>query len=1040
MFDASSAPTLESVSLGNNFGAFREHIYRFGNVESLEQMYDMITSDQVSSTREGEVKFVTVSFNHLQGGGARFVALRTEHLDSFDDFQQRIDDQIAGEVVGSDALSPDEFELELSWVKVARFVLPTAYGGKHAMLYETKGVASRKGNCVAAAMAELGWAVPESMEDRVKSVPTLIKYIEDNQLPIRVIGNSVLIRKGKTLADIREQNGFELVEIPNKRCKTRMDKHKCCRLTEDDYRVPVFYEPEAYNATLVYDIDAQHVDILDGDAVLKPTVRISGSCELVMGKKIVLTSKQFRINADQEIKGTPWYLFFDYETVVDYDHASVMKPYSLSVMLIQRDTLAELDAADEADDTDKIAKIRLGSCKTFIGFDCGDQFLRWFQEIQSDKIIWFCGFNNSSFDNIILLDLLLRHDQRAHGTSFAVTNVFYNGSRLLNMTINGRHRFFDLHNHLVGSLASLCKSFKVKSCSKLSFDHNLMQQKYVDGTLEAFITDNQNLIDYNEMDNIACSVLFNRYRTALMAIPSTAPYAERLEEIVTIGSLSYKSFTDWTTKSYKPNCFGKLSFDQFKALQTNRVAGRVEVFHGPTRIPERVVSLDTTSLYPFVMCCADQCWYPMGTVISVEEYIPDRLGFWYCDFEQTGLKERDLPTIFPRKTEAGNDWSYDGPQFGVLLSNVTIDLLRKYGCTVTTHDGFVFEGHVRGCDLFKPLLDIMGKKNAQDVLKANGSPEYSPALRETYKLLSNSLSGKVGECIHTQRTEMFSSTSEYLMAVRKAKHVNHISNTGNKFFVTMELDERKLCSSHQRPIYLASLLYDYSRRHMFEYAYARVGLSRCLYSDTDCLKFRHAHLQEFMDKAKEENVIVPHWSDVELVDPNFKDHLIYVPGSKVYGALEDELEDCIGTDYMFYALGKKLWSYCWRVDGKWHSKTKLKGVNEKAFLLTTEEPFFTEVNGKLKVTASQKDLWAWSVANPTRSIKENNYELMERLWLCREARVLCSTFRKVVKNTRRNVSLEDTDRHATLSNVIQVLFSVKHLKITREEDLLVKFA
>ena len=1026
MFDPQTGPRVTAMREGNSYGAFRERIYRFGGVDSLEDMYAVLSSDEVMNTRDGDVKFVSLFFRHLRGNQGRFVSIRSHHLDSFDAFQNRIESQIGGDVAGSDAVSEDDFELEMTFAKVATFILPTALGGTRKMLYRTEGLKSKKGDCVAVAMAQIGYPIQEHMSEKLRSVPTLIQYLRDNHLPVRVIGNSILLRKGETLADIQARNGTEFVAIPNKRVKTQNDQLKCVRLTPDDYEPPVFFQPDAWKYTLVFDTVREHVDVLSGDAVLREEVMLSNSLDLIMGSKVVMSSKEIRINAVREIKGSKWFCFFDFETVIDFDSSSIMRPYSLSVMLLRNEDVDLLSKADAEDDKETVAKIRKESCLTFVGFDCGIRFLEWFTGIQSDKVIIFVGFNNSSFDNIILLDLLLNTRQTEHMMSFTVSNVFYNGSRLLNMTINGRHRFHDVHNHLMGSLAHNCKSFRIKSCSKLSFNHDEMQQKYQDGTLAEFITGNQDLIDYNELDNISCCVLFARYRDALRSMACTEKYADELESIGTIGSLIYKVWKDWTCTMFGDKCFSKLDYDQFKSLVKHRVAGRVQCFQGPVKIQERIVSTDVTSLYPYVMCIGDNCWYPMGNITRVDEFISGRLGFWYCDFDQSGLKHQNLPTIWPRKTETENDWTYDGLQQGVLLSNVTIDLLRKYGCTVTTHDGFVFEAHVRGCDLFRPLLDIMTKKNEQDDLKAAGSPLYQESLRSTFKLLMNSLSGKVAEGLHCDQTRMISSTAEYLLATKDALTVNHISTCGNKYFVSFTLDEAMLCSKDQRPIFLGSLLYDYAKRHMYDFSYARIGLSRLLYTDTDCCKFRHSYVQEFADRIRDENVVVPHWAEIEDIDAKYKTHLIYQPGSKVFGALEDELEEDIGTEYVFYALAKKVWSYAWLVDGKWHHKTKLKGVNEHAFLLTGDEPIF---GANMKIVLSQRELWVWSMANQARSIAKCNFELMERLWLHREARVLCSSFRKIVKNSRRNVAIDDVERHAALSNVIQVQFSVKHLKI-----------
>jgi hypothetical protein len=76
-------------------------------------------------------------------------------------------------------------------------------------------------------------------------------------------------------------------------------------------------------------------------------------------------------------------------------------------------------------------------------------------------------------------------------------------------------------------------------------------------------------------------------------------------------------------------------------------------------------------------------YYPAGNVVEVEDYKGDDvLGFYYCNVKQHNLKPRNLPKIYPRKTELENIWDNEDELKGYLLSNVMIGLLREYGCEV----------------------------------------------------------------------------------------------------------------------------------------------------------------------------------------------------------------------------------------------------------------------------------------------------------------------------------------------------------------------
>ena len=63
--------------------------------------------------------------------------------------------------------------------------------------------------------------------------------------------------------------------------------------------------------------------------------------------------------------------------------------------------------------------------------------------------------------------------------------------------------------------------------------------------------------------------------------------------------------------------------------------------------------------------------------------------------------------------------------------------------------------------MFDFLLDFMKAKNEQDTLNKVKDDAYNPALRETLKLLMNSLSGKVIEGLHTEKTVDVNSVAEY---------------------------------------------------------------------------------------------------------------------------------------------------------------------------------------------------------------------------------------------------------------------------------------
>ena len=504
-----------------------------------------------------------------------------------------------------------------------------------------------------------------------------------------------------------------------------------------------------------------------------------------------------------------------------------------------------------------------------------------------------------------------------------------------------------------------------------------------------------------------------------------------MDTIKTIGSLIYKVFEE--SKEKKGYDLPKLNYKQYTDLQKFKIAGRVELFNGVQKVEVRLVSTDVCSLYPYVMSVCD-VFYPCGKIIETDEFKGlDTLGFYYCDIDQSNLKEADLPNIYAKKAATENDWGTTEVLEDYLISNVTIGLLLKFGCKVVIKNGFYFTDKKKSCDMFDFLLDSMAEKNRQDSLKKK--PEYNPALRETLKLLMNSLSGKVIEGLHTEKTKDIASAADYINLEKKSKSINFINTIGNKIFVTYEVDEESMLNK-QRPIYLGVYIYDYAKRYMYENSYSKVGLRELLYTDTDASKFRHSKFLEWKKDIDEKNLIVPHWPEVEAYDERYKTHKIYQSDSKVFGSFEDELEDAVGNNYVFYCVEKKSWCYC--VDDK--AKFRFKGLNGSAICVDLTEQFIErfeinkqdgtkEIKHRLK-PASKLEVYNYCENNKDKSVENSGAaKFFEKLYTERSAYVLCNSFRKIVKNSKRGVDLGDHDRCNQLMNMIQVNHTLKKISL-----------
>ena len=1048
-------PKYAGMTLIDRVKFFSKYGFRYINIKTEEQFYEAILDAKKKYPNNLQPTSVSIYIRTKDGNKVRAISLTNDDLISFDRFKESLDRIVSGNFVGSDAIDLQQYDIVYD-----EFALASArvegQGSSEDMMFEVYGIEQSKrkvgkkevGNKDCAyqcllKIKELGVNIDFNNVgiDKLRDFDYLQNFIQANDLPIDIMSNSFRMLRNPDEIIVNNPKQKE-IKIKDKKGNER--KYICANLEIDkDITIVKLHTQNVLNGekkqTIIYDEVNQHYDVIKGDITIRDDVYLSMSFKVIKNDRVLFTAREVNKNSRAEKKVDLEYVFFDYETVIDFKKSSCMQEYSLSILVLNQTQLIELTEADENKKEKDVQDIRRKCCKTFLGYDCSTQFIKWIIANQADKAFVFVGFNNANFDNFILLDALLRHDDTSD--EFSVSSIRYNGSQLLDFTMCGRHCTFDIHKHLMGSLKANCESFKINCCAKKSFDHNKAQQLYLNNDLIDFITDNDELKEYNEYDVLATAVLFQKYKNALFEIEATKEFAPELHSIKTVGSLIFKVFE----KSKKDKKFElpKLSFERYNDLQKSKIAGRVELFNGVQKVTERLVSTDVCSLYPYVMSVAP-VYYPCGEMVDTDKYMgEDVIGFYYCDIDQSNLRAKNLPKIYAKKTAIENDWGHEEVLENYLISNVMIELLLRHGCKVVIKNGFYFTEKKKSCDMFDFLLDFMSAKNEQDTKKKNKDETYNSALRETLKLLMNSLSGKVIEGLHTEQTKNVDSVEDYNKIKEKSKTINTINTIGNKIFVSYEVSGESLINK-QRPIYLGVLIYDYAKTYMYDYSYSKVGLDQLLYTDTDASKFRYSRFIEWKEWVDNKNIQVPHWEEVEKIDERYKNHKIYETGSKVFGSFEDELEENIGTDYVFYCLEKKSW--CYAVDG--HSKFRFKGLNGSALLLTLGEDFIKAKTIKHK-SKNGKDAWEekkfyvepekeLEVYNYAQNNKhtaiENNNELkfFEQIYSTGEAYLLCSSFRKIVKNSAHNVELGNEKKYNNLMNKVQVNYMMKHINLYKK--------
>jgi hypothetical protein len=964
---------------------FRKINFIYNNINTLKQYYYSVRN---AIKRSGGIHSLNMKFKDRNDNKIKGMNISAIYLDNFNDFKEEYERITNPETVGSDAISEDDNDLVLSTFQILRLVVE-GNSKSNMNIFKTNNIISN-GKCANECLKLCGIETDEILND----FDNLRNYLIKNNLKINIMCNSFNSLKINISDLIFKTKNPKKIEIANK--KGRLEKHTVIPL-KMDYIVPVYlhkYDEKEYKTaeyTILYDEINSHYDlILNNKIEIDDEVYINSRYEIIKNNQIIFNVNQINKNSKAVAKVNYRYLIFDYETVINFNTDNCMQEYSLSILNIDDILLKELSDANDNNNNDKIQEIRKSNCITFTGFDCSKQFINWLILNSNDIKYTLIGFNNCNFDNYILLDALLKSNKEDIQTS----NIFYNGNELLNFCIMGRHTMFDLRKHLSGSLKYNCESFKIGMCSKKTLDHHKMQELFNNNTLLDYIKDNNDLKEYNEYDVISTGILYYKYKSALMNIKSISKYGSELHNKITIGSLIYSVFED---RQKELNIkFDKLELETYNDLQSSKIAGRVEMFNGIQKLNEKLSALDYCSLYPYVMSVLN-VYYPYGDIINVDSYKgDDEIGFYYCDIDQSNLKNQNLPNIQAYKTKSENIWDYKEEIKNTLISNVMISLLKKYNCKVVIRNGFIFSNKMKSCEMFNFLLDIMTYKNKEDTLKDSNDKKYNPALRNTTKLLINSLSGKVIEGLHVNKTVVVDNLAKYQTIKDKSKSIDTINTIGENIVVNYTLNKEDIIKE-QRPIYIGCLIYDYAKKYMFETVYSKIGLDKLLYTDTDSTTIKYT---DFINFKNNNNILVPHWEEIEKIDERYKTHRLFEENSKVFGSLEDELKNIKGDNYTYYLLQKKTYLYTNNNDTKW----RFKGINPNNILINNNEEFIIKKNNKYKIDKSKLlEVNNYYNNNNNNSISNNSIKLYDTLYTDKKALILCNQFKKQQENNKLEV-------------------------------------
>ena len=751
--------------------------------------------------QKNKVPNITLFFDVLDEEDSRSVVHKTiqaEYVQNTKKFVDRVNEIARGDVTGSDAMSADSYSLVPSTFDVVNIEQIVGFGNFiKKPIFPTWNERPPKGykdRCVYWCLDQLGIRYPKNKD--LSDLTTLTSFLEEIKSNYSLLLNHHMCndKYKKWLSSEKSSDDKRIVHTERGQKRTYYQlKPEHFKLiykykADDEQDICILFDPDDKHYTLAFHTEKIRLYAsISETTLIKIERRVGDAGPPVMPafyeskyERKVLAVKEYNnrcANADDRYKQTliKKFCFFDYETIIDWEDNNVMKPYSISYIFTDKyDDLEALEHADKNDILDVVNKYKR-KCKFVPGFDCTEEFYQDILKEDVDSQITFISFNGANFDHFLLAEYLMKH----HPDS--VSNFMYTNNGLLNFKINYRHDMFDIRKHLtMGSLSNYCNSFKIKSCAKGKLDHTEFQRMYDEDedpehkNFINFISNNQELKEYNNMDVLSMIVLMKRYVMALESVPYLEDLCARIESIKTIGSLSKKMWGNYLEKNKEKL---KISFDKFydpkdekknatlhsyyKDMMKYKVAGRCEMFNGPVSVRESCMSLDACSMYPYQMV-VNSVYFPHGKIIEANNYNefidfkarvnPNAIGYFYCDIDQSALG--DAPKIYPVKGDGENIWGHNEVLKNYFISSVMIDQFEKYGCSVVIRNGFYFEKSSKGTDMFEQIAEIMKLKNDQDQKKAARNNDYNPSLRETLKLLMNALTGKVIEGLHCDSIEV----------------------------------------------------------------------------------------------------------------------------------------------------------------------------------------------------------------------------------------------------------------------------------------------
>jgi hypothetical protein len=610
------------------------------------------------------------------------------------------------------------------------------------------------------------------------------------------------------------------------------------------------------------------------------------------------------------------------------------------------------------------------------------QFINWLK--QSKQKFKCYAHNGASFDNYFLISELTKEE-------FDKTKITKLGLKFAQVEFFG-HNLTDSRLHLISSLEKLCGDYKIPTPKLTEFVVNgkiltnkemcfykpelhffeFMELKHKEPEFWSLYQ------EYCEIDCVSLYQVWEQYSKSMRSIAESmlghgkTQYTKDagsycVDKALTIGSGAMK-LLEASMLKYNKNAYFELR--KFNDSEEKEEFLRKFIRGGISHTEQKgkhnyvVVDVDIASQYPSAMYLGK---IPIGESRFVEncEYNKSWCGYIQMTnvkFAEHCKKNKFIATYQEREDGSkALNWHTSNHIEELFLDTVAIEYYMSTGDLLSfdVKKALISNKTIQGKQAYGLYIETLYKLKAQqDAYKKENDSRYNPSMRESIKLLLNSVSGK---CIENKM--------KYEKLLKKEnENTRKIRVNGYDLYLQEDKELNKFLPT-------GLTIYSMSKILLREYVHCLPNQADdMIHAETDGFMFNKKHLEYFSKKVDEYQEAYKDIKDVRSILP--------IAFGKQIGNLEIACESSNDSSYF---LGKKNYLMAGANNGK--DLSRLKGIPQRTInpdgtdrQLVSKQDYERMYNGEkvsftfptlLKTTKSKVSISTHMI---TRSIKLNQKE------------------------------------------------------------------